>query len=709
MESTPTGVLRIRFGEFEADLRTQELRKDGRVLRLPNQSFLVLSMLLQQPGQLVTRDELRKRLWPEDTFVEYDQALNAAVNRLREALGDSAGSPKYIETLPRRGYRFIGTLAPATFEQPDEISSAAVPESAPRTKSIMTRIDAIFLALSVVGLCALVYAMFTLRQDTDMSAPPRLEPFTSLPDREIAPTFSPDGRQLVFAWNGDSQGVPGFDLYLKSTHAEKTLRLTRRPAEWISPAWSPDGHQIALARSSPEDSGIFLIPAPLGGEERRLVTAQFALTPLTQIAWSPDGKRLVYSAFGEQGTQVLYLLPLDSLASSALRPDVQCWDIGSPAFSPDGREIAFVCTTSVAVYSIHTMSVAGGPARKLASVMGYPKGLTWSADGSHIVFANDSGDGGGLWRVDLNGVLSRIPFGEEASMPVASRQGNRIAYVRGHEVIDIWRIDLQAPSPDRSATKLIASTRIQMNPQYSPDGTRIAFQSTRSGSSEIWVVDADGSNPTRISSFNGPLAGAPTWCRDGKRLAFDSRASGKSALYVADIDERRPRLIDTSVENLALPVWSADCQWLIASDGNDASYIVPVAGGAAKRFTTQRSYYASAAGDEIVFNVKGAAGVSLWRKRIDDEQERALERMPTLSYTDAWTAAAGGVYFTLASDDANVVRYYDFVTREIKPVAHLAKAPTPSGGLGLSVSHDSRWMLYTQTEDEQSDIMLMTP
>src|SRR3954463_6371389 len=102
----------IRFDGFEANLGTGELHKAGRKVRLPNQSFSVLAMLLGKAGQLVTREELRARLWPSGTFVEYDQSLNAAVNRLREALHDSADRPRYIETLPKRGYRFIGTVEP---------------------------------------------------------------------------------------------------------------------------------------------------------------------------------------------------------------------------------------------------------------------------------------------------------------------------------------------------------------------------------------------------------------------------------------------------------------------------------------------------------------------------------------------------------------------------------------------------------------------
>src|SRR5262245_47990488 len=98
----------VRFGAFEVDVRAGELRRHGRRIKLPDQPFQVLAILLERPGQVVTRDELQKRLWPVDTFVDFERGLNKAVNRLREALGDAADAPRHIETLPKRGYRFIG-------------------------------------------------------------------------------------------------------------------------------------------------------------------------------------------------------------------------------------------------------------------------------------------------------------------------------------------------------------------------------------------------------------------------------------------------------------------------------------------------------------------------------------------------------------------------------------------------------------------------
>ena len=704
MPETGPDASRIRFDQFEADLRTQELRRDGRVVRLPNQSFLVLAALLEQPGELVTREALRRRLWPEERFVDTEQSLNAAVNRLREALRDSADNPRYVETLPRRGYRFIGTVEPAlnSKTEPNE-RAEGTPSQEPRKPH--QRTGAVFIALVCAVAVALAVWMTLGTEGDEPARLPRLEPFTSFPEEEIAPAFAPNGQYVAFGWNGEGDG---FDLYVKQSGAETALRLTSKPARWISAAWSPEGGRIAFARDSDSAGGIYLVSAPLGGEERRLAAVSVTNSPMTQISWSPDGTRLIFSAY-RQGRLALYELPLDAPSPRALEMGVDCWELGSPAFSPDGAHIAFVCTTSFGVYTIYTANAAGASPRVITKVLGTPKGLTWSAEGSHIVFANDSGDGGGLWQVSLDGKVSRMPLGEEASMPTAGPRGT-IAYARTRERIDIWRIDLQSASSEHDATRLISSTRIQMNPRYAPDDARIAFQSTRSGSSEIWLADARGSNVTRISSFDGPIAGAPAWCSDGKRLAFDSRASGIAALYIAEVEERQPRRLSTSVENLALPVWSRDCRWLLASSVGDALYIVPIEGGAARRFTKQPSYYAQVSGDDVIFNVKEPQGVSLWRKRIDadEDDEHPLEGMPVLSYNDSWTVTSTGIYFTLASEDPRTIRFYGFATKTHEPIAQLPRPPAPAGGLGLSVSSDQRWLLYPQIEERQSDIMLLT-
>src|SRR5713226_8592035 len=119
-----------RFGVFELDLAAGELRKNGAKLRLQEQPFQVLALLLERAGEVVTRDELRQKLWPADTFVDFDHSLNTAVNKLRELLGDSASSPRYIETLARRGYRFIAPVRRAGSQIAAESQSVSTPTSA---------------------------------------------------------------------------------------------------------------------------------------------------------------------------------------------------------------------------------------------------------------------------------------------------------------------------------------------------------------------------------------------------------------------------------------------------------------------------------------------------------------------------------------------------------------------------------------------------
>jgi Tol biopolymer transport system component len=268
-------------------------------------------------------------------------------------------------------------------------------------------------------------------------------------------------------------------------------------------------------------------------------------------------------------------------------------------------------------------------------------------------------------------------------------------------------MDLAAREPEKTAQRLIGSTRSDITPQYSPDGTRIVFQSNRSGSTEIWMADADGANPVRLTEFNGPLAGAPQWCSDGRRVAFDARSSGTSSIWIVDVDERRPRrLASTNAQN-SLPAWSADCTSILASDGRDRLFKLPVGGGPAARFTDQDSYLAQVNGADAIYNSKQSAGVALWTRPLAGGDEHALPGMPSLEYTDAWAVAPRGVYYTSTIDGVVTLGFYDFQTRATRRIATLPKPPAPGGGLGLAVSRDGRWLLYTQAGEAQSDIMLM--
>jgi Tol biopolymer transport system component/DNA-binding winged helix-turn-helix (wHTH) protein len=720
---------------FEADLRSGELFKEGRRIPLPNQSFVALTAFLERPGELVSREALRAKLWPDQRVVEFEQGLNAIINRLREALGDSAVTATFIETLPRRGYRFVAAVeaCPSTpipnavggteeqrpempIEEPPATisagpSGATHPQQgdsrAPRRSATNSRWP-IALAGLLVSV-ALVNLYGVRANDNHPSSRIRVQPATSLTGREVAPAFSPDATQLVFGWDGGTSAEAGegrrFGLYLKSVDSERTLELAPPNAISIAASWSRDGRQLAFARITESESGIYQIPA-IGGAETLLARASFREEDFLQMSWSPDDRLLAYSAMDSEGHSGIHLLTLnDSRSSSLARPEA-CADTALPAFSPDGDRLAHICTSSLAVYDVYLTDLASGASRRLASLHGSPKGLAWTSSGDDLMLVNDAADGSALWRLSTKGQLSRVPGTEEALGPGLAVTSDRFAFVREDRSIDIWRVDLT--DPGATGRVLIGSTRTQLVPQYSPDGAYIAFQSTRSGSSEIWVADALGNAAAKMTSFGGPLTGAPSWCSDGRRIAFDSRASGVSAIHIVDILEGRPHRLEASVANLALPVWSADCRWIFASDGRSRLYRIPTSGGAAELFTAQRAYRAIVSGPRVVFNVTGSNSVELWTKPADGGVESALPGMPRLSYSDSWTAGDRGIYYTQTLTRSPELRFYDFASRRTHVVRGLSGAPAPLGGLGIAVSSDERWLLYTRSAAWEGDIMLLT-
>ena len=222
MSASATQTFRIRFAEFEVDLQSQELFRDGALVRLPNQSFLALAALLERPGQLVAREELRNRLWPDKRVVEFEQGLNAIINRLREALGDSAESPKFIETLPRRGYRFIGSLTagPDSASPATAVEAAAANSPGPAVRPLSRGIR--LAAAAVIAVVALGITLAALRwlprEVTVGTVGPQavtspagatliVAPLTTLLGQEHMPALSPDGARVLFAWESE----PGAD------------------------------------------------------------------------------------------------------------------------------------------------------------------------------------------------------------------------------------------------------------------------------------------------------------------------------------------------------------------------------------------------------------------------------------------------------------------------------------------------------------------
>jgi eukaryotic-like serine/threonine-protein kinase len=574
--------------------------------------------------------------------------------------------------------------------------------------------------LGVVLLFGLGFWLFSLRSSPQPQRPIiRTTPLTAYVGMEILPEFSPDGKQVAFAWNGEKGD--NFDIYVKLVDTGTPHRLTIDPAHDAFPSWSPDGSCIAFRRHTDESDAIYLIPS-LSGPERKLsdiFPRQLgSVAGGDGLAYSLDGKFLAVpdkDSSNEPFRIVLISTETGEKRKISAPPSGSVGD-NTPTFSPDGRYLAFSRMSSQGIEDIYLMPIEGGAARQLTFDNRTINDLDWTADGREIVFHSNREGDPCLWRVSASGGQPEriMTAGINVRLSV-SRQGNRLA-LSSHSFADtnIWRIETGGTKGKAGApTMAIFSTRVDVAAEYAPDGKRIVFCSDRSGSLEIWTCESDGSKPALLTDFGNHYPGAPCWSPDGRQIAFDARPEGNTDIFVVSSEGGRPhRLTDDPAEDSA-PRWSRDGRWIYFSsnrNGNLQIWKMPAEGGAAYQVTKDggAAAYESVDG-KFLYYTKGRNLAGIWCAPVEGGEERLVLETHKAGYWSAWTVVEQGVYFLTAENLARpAIEFFSFTTGTVTEIAALAKPfrywtnPT-----GLSVSPDGRWILYTQEDREDVDILLV--
>jgi len=381
-----------RFGSYEADFVSGELRKSGIRLKIQDRPFQILAILLEQPGQVVTREQLQKRLWAEDTFVDFEHGLNTAINKLRQVLSDEADNARFIETLPKRGYRFIapvsGAINSLATAEPDigaqarqqtEMETVTEGRSLQHAPAVAPPIPSKLHIPYFVAAVALVLAasiafggwnFFYRNHGESAWSQIRIAPLNGLP-RESDATFSPDGNQVAFVWAGEKGGYA--HIYISQIGAAgsppRQLTNSGEGTFEFAPVWSPDGRYLAFFRfkENEKDLAIF-VTAALGGSERRLYRVK-SYRKVDALDWSPDGKFLAFSdGPSPESASQIQLLSLDTLeVHRVTSPPAGILGDFTPAFSPDGKSLAFVRDT-LDVREIYLLPITGGAPSKSPSI-----------------------------------------------------------------------------------------------------------------------------------------------------------------------------------------------------------------------------------------------------------------------------------------------------------------------------------------------------
>ena len=714
----------IRFDRYLVDVRSGELRKEGRKVRLQAQPFQLLVLLLRNAGGVVSREDVRRELWPGDTFVDFDHGLAAAVNKIRDALCDSADKPKFVETLPRRGYRFIEKLEP---EPPVEIrlkleespsrastSTESIPaaDTNKAPQKHRTRTWAVASALILVGAGVAVAIVFLLGQRKSEPSPQEwnVTQFTSYPGTTEAPAFSPDGSRIAFGW--DPKSANDYNLYVKALGGEALLQLTHHPSTWISAAWSPDGTQVAFMRLAGADTGLYVIPA-LGGPEQKLLASTTPYDLAAPISWSPDGKWIAYNNQIDAKTgDRMFLFSMETRESHLFYHDPACMHEATLTFSNDGKQVAWFCVKHLDTFDVMVGDPAGRSRRVVRTVKLFPVGLSWSPDDTKLVIPQQGEDESHLYEVSLrDGAMKPLAAGANelhAIWATVSGKTGAMAWNAYRYHIDLIRKDLYAPK--KPSQPILESSKDENQASYSPDGKYVAFDSNRSGVWNVWIGDADGTNLTQVSRG---IAGYPRWSPDSRQIAYQQVDGDGKSVYIANVDQRVGHKLITATTNAGSPFWSADGKSVYFEDFGsfrrkyyrcslDCDKNETLVRDGPKAISMQASqdgkdwYWLSVDGPFKVFRAAMKDG------RIEGDEE--VVGIPPLADAYSFFAAKSGIYFVPA-DKPSTLKFFDFATHGTKTLFTAEKVI----GRGFWISSDGRTALLGQSFDNHQDIMLAEP
>jgi Tol biopolymer transport system component/DNA-binding winged helix-turn-helix (wHTH) protein len=630
------------FDEFRVDPHRQVLLRGDEPVSLTPKVFEMLTAFLERPGELLPKEELMERLWPDSFVEEANLAQNVAV--LRKALGDNSKSPKYIATIAGRGYRFVADVryADANGHQPTDSESFAETD-APLLSSDGRGMSAgVKIAAAALGGVILAAAVWLLVRE--LSAPAgvtveRTSQLTAWSGLDFYPVISPDGRVLAFC----SDRTGSLEIFTRQMlQGAKEVQVTNDGAQNCQPSFSPDGSQLAYA-SHGSRPGIYVIPSN-GGTARQLST--FGTRP----AWSPDGTQIAFQSdpLNDLGSNVRNAMPPSTLWLVSVnggeprrltRPGQPPGGHGAPSWSPDGKRIVFD-VNDWAISELWTVSVADGAVAPVdVTETRSESEAVFSPDGNSIFFVMDTGTSIGTVPIGADGKaaggVAKVidASGTRVRQISIDRAGKRIVYATLSTASNVWLTPVIGERAEPMPLTKHAHTRTVL-PAYSPDGKRIAYQSFKTGSlAHLWIMNADGSEQRQLSSrpaFNAAWSadnstvwfispepvGTSYWsvnadtglerrlldfdevevygaraAPDGSQVIFNSKRDGKLNIWTMPLSGGEPRQLTFDPEFAGFPAWSPDSRSIavqIKRGDNTHVGVMPANGGEIVQLTNEK-------------------------------------------------------------------------------------------------------------------------
>ena len=438
------------------------------------------------------------------------------------------------------------------------------------------------------------------------------------------------------------------------------------------------------------------------------------------LSWSPDGTLLAVADRADpQSPRRIGLYPIRNPSGNRQMTSPPKGVIGDrwPSFSPDGRVLAFIRDFGIGNSALYVVELNTGEERSVTVEESNINGVAWEGDGD-LLFSTYKGGGWVLRRVGSSGGAVRdvAGFGENADMPAISRRGDRLVYRRRTTEVNLWRMTLPHGGVDltRPQRLPVSSTREERAPQFSRDGSRLAFESNRGGTWEIWVCDPGGRRAVKVTSFGGPLTVSPHWSPDSKELVFDSRPDGNADIFVISPEVGVPRRLTTDPAADMSPSWSGDGKWIVFvsnRSGRAQIWRMSAEGDEPVQLTQGGAAWwrplTSPDGRFVYYSVESGA---IWRVPSHGGKAERIVESPTPYGQGSFAVFEDGIYFVEVEreslkDPLAFVSYLDFATQQVTRLIQIDGLPL--WWSSLAVSPDRRWAVWMESDRVVRDLMLV--
>jgi Tol biopolymer transport system component len=553
----------------------------------------------------------------------------------------------------------------------------------------------------------------------------QIVPVTGWSGTERMPSLSPDGSKVAYEFTNAGSTVSHIylkDLALKDLAAATPVPLTDGPMSDVKPVFSPDGNRIAFLRRTKRKQRVMIIPAS-GGLETQVGEASEVSPSFQVMAWDPAGQMLIVSdSVGNAPEQVaLFAIPLKGGERRQLTfPKLQELDC-MPLLSPDGKKLGFARVDpwlDGRIWALPMKQVSVGAAGSIA-----PQPLTtndqpiaswgWLHNGKDLLISRQNGVRATLWTQPVGAGTARQVtwFDDQVAQLSLARRGKQLVYTPlERQRTSIWQFSTSQPAVEPRA--VIASGFGDVDVRYSPDGQMIAFASTRSGEMNIWVCARDGSKPRKMTFYEDGhrwAAGSPNWSPDGRFLAYDAGGANENGkIFVLDVATGKSRRVTGPAAWIdSVPSWSADGRSIYFNSnrgGHQDIWSVPAAGGEPVQVTRHTGFECAATPDGRFIYYTRYFTPGIWRVSLVSGEDQLVPGMEEVN-TRCWQGTPKGIYY-VTTDGSAALKFFDYATGKVRFIRSMPRQPVPTYR-GLSVSPDGQTVLYAQSEESGSNLMLV--